>query len=96
MGRIHKSKPTLKVVLSSILVSAAIQSHESLAKAPETVGTVELGYSAVAAHKIQFGKEGTKFDYVKDGGQDFHSRAPRSLCVRVKPIALCFFISHSN
>lgn len=40
------------------------------AKAPETVGTVELGYSAVVAHDIQFGKSGTRFDYVKEGGQD--------------------------
>ncbi|MEY2987301.1 MAG: hypothetical protein RJB13_822 [Pseudomonadota bacterium] len=40
------------------------------AAAPETVGTLELGYSAVMSHIIQFGKKGTEFNYVKSGGQD--------------------------
>lgn len=30
----------------------------------------ELGTLMVAAHKIQFGAEGTSFDYVRDGGQE--------------------------
>jgi len=30
----------------------------------------ELGFLAVLSHKIQFGKDGTYFDYVKEGGQD--------------------------
>ena len=30
----------------------------------------ELGFLAVLSHKIQFGKDGTYFDYVKDGAQD--------------------------
>lgn len=30
----------------------------------------ELGFVDPIAHSIQFGKQGTKFDYVKDGGQD--------------------------
>jgi hypothetical protein len=30
----------------------------------------ELGFLAVLAHRIQFGKEGTSFDYAREGGQD--------------------------
>ena len=30
----------------------------------------ELGFAAILDHKIQFGKEGTPFDYVSEGGQD--------------------------
>ena len=32
--------------------------------------TAELGFLAPLAHRIQFGTEGTSFDYVRDGGQD--------------------------
>lgn len=31
---------------------------------------VELGFIDVLSHKIQFGSDGSKFDYVEDGGQD--------------------------
>lgn len=55
--------PILGLTMALVPVAA-------FAKAPETVGTVELGYSAVVSHKIQNSKEGTKFDYVKNGGQD--------------------------
>ena len=30
----------------------------------------ELGFAAILDHKIQFGKEGTAFDYITEGGQD--------------------------
>ena len=30
----------------------------------------EIGFASVLAHHIQFGQNGTYFDYVKDGGQD--------------------------
>jgi hypothetical protein len=30
----------------------------------------ELGFLAVLSHKLQFGQDGTYFDYVKEGGQD--------------------------
>ena len=33
-------------------------------------GVVEAGFLSVLSHQIQFGKNGTNFDYVKDGGQD--------------------------
>ncbi|TNE88524.1 MAG: hypothetical protein EP330_14215 [Deltaproteobacteria bacterium] len=32
--------------------------------------TAELGFLAPMSHKLQFGSDGTLFDYVKDGGQD--------------------------
>jgi hypothetical protein len=32
--------------------------------------TAELGALAVLSHKVQFGKDGTYFDYVRRGGQD--------------------------
>jgi hypothetical protein len=32
--------------------------------------TAELGFLAPVAHRVQFGMEGTRFDYVADGGQD--------------------------
>lgn len=31
---------------------------------------LELGFLAVLSHRVQFGKEGTYFDYVRHGGQD--------------------------
>ncbi|MEO0115100.1 MAG: hypothetical protein ABIK93_06445 [candidate division WOR-3 bacterium] len=34
-----------------------------------SVGT-ELGFVKVLSHKIQFSQDGTRFDYVKEGGQD--------------------------
>ncbi len=32
--------------------------------------SAELGFAAVLAHTIQFDRDGTEFDYVKDAGQD--------------------------
>jgi hypothetical protein len=57
----------IAALLSIAVVSMPVT---AFAKAPETVGTVELGYAAVMSHKIQNSKDGTKFDYVKNGGQD--------------------------
>lgn len=34
------------------------------------VATAELGSLAVLSHRVQFGRDGTDFDYVADGGQD--------------------------
>ncbi|MEO1713610.1 MAG: hypothetical protein AAFU60_09790 [Bacteroidota bacterium] len=34
------------------------------------VGNVELGFLAVADHRIQFSNSGTEFNYRTDGGQD--------------------------
>jgi len=63
------SSTSLSCLLVPLLSSFAYQ-PDCFAKAPETVGTLELGYSAVVSHKIQLGKNGTNFDYVKNGGQD--------------------------
>lgn len=57
-------------ILGSALLTSWATPSLAFAKAPETVGTLELGYSAVVSHKIQSGKSGTNFNYVKDGGQD--------------------------
>jgi hypothetical protein len=35
-----------------------------------TFAVAESGFVAPLAHSIQFGKQGTRFDYVRDGGQD--------------------------
>jgi hypothetical protein len=35
-----------------------------------TFAVMESGFVAPLAHTIQFGKQGTRFDYVEDGGQD--------------------------
>ena len=32
--------------------------------------TLEIGFLAPLSHKIKFGKDGTDFDYIGDGGQD--------------------------
>jgi hypothetical protein len=70
MEKNSMSLPSLKTACFVLTLSASLVSQLSFAKAPETVGTLELGYSAVTSHKVQFGKAGTNFDYVKDGGQD--------------------------
>jgi hypothetical protein len=36
----------------------------------KVVGTTEFGFLGVTSHQIQFGKTGTEFDYVQEGGQD--------------------------
>ena len=65
---------THPLMLSRVLLLALLgmmsTAEPCQAAAPETIGTVELGYSAVVSHKIQSGKNGTQFDYVKDAGQD--------------------------
>ncbi|MDQ3002030.1 MAG: hypothetical protein M3Y08_12325 [Fibrobacterota bacterium] len=33
-------------------------------------GIAEFGFLGVLSHQVQFGKDGTDFDYVEDGGQD--------------------------
>lgn len=53
-----------------LLFSGVLLTSQALAKPPETVGSLELGYSAVMSHTIQFSQDGTKFNYVKSGGQD--------------------------
>jgi hypothetical protein len=64
---------TLKIVGAtscSIAALFAAPTNSAFAKAPETVGSIELGYAAVMSHTVQFSSSGTKFDYVRSGGQD--------------------------
>jgi hypothetical protein len=63
-------KTQLLVLL--LLLSATLTE----AQTPKTKGnytlraTAELGFLGALSHKIQFGNNGTYFDYVQDGGQD--------------------------
>jgi hypothetical protein len=41
-----------------------------LAETVQFRGIAEFGFLSVLSHKVQFGKNGTYFDYVKNGGQD--------------------------
>lgn len=48
--------------------------------------SAELGALSVIAHTIQFGREGTRFDYVRDGGQNILARFERlSAEIHLKP-----------
>jgi hypothetical protein len=51
-------------------VQAADPTAASEPAQARTVAVMESGFIAPLAHTIQFGKQGTRFDYVKDGGQD--------------------------
>lgn len=49
-------------------------------------GVAELGTLSVIEHTIQFGEQGTKFDYVRDGGQNILSLFQRlSAEIHLKP-----------
>ena len=41
------------------------------------LGCLEIGFIDVISHKIQFGENGTEFDYVDEGGQDIFFRYNR-------------------
>jgi hypothetical protein len=64
------ARSILRPISFAVLGLVFAHAQTALGKAPETTGTVELGYSAVMKHTIQFSKSGTMFDYVKSGGQD--------------------------
>jgi hypothetical protein len=66
-------------VLISIAMYAFVFSPHLMAEKTESAGTApsfqfrgiaEAGFLAVLSHQVQFGKDGTDFDYVADGGQD--------------------------
>ncbi len=67
-----------KIIFSFfLLISSSIamaQNSDSLQKAEkkdfEFRAVAELGFLAVLSHKVQFGQNGTYFDYKKDGGQN--------------------------
>lgn len=57
----------------AVAVAAAMMLWSGVAAAedgPKFVSHVEFGFLDVLSHTVQFGKDGTDFDYVKDGGQD--------------------------
>lgn len=63
------------IVLSMIALSLApMAAQASWLNSPdnsfEVRATAEIGFVGVLAHTIQFGKQGTKFDYVASGGQN--------------------------
>jgi hypothetical protein len=62
------------LVLIVVLVAGATPAAASWLNNPENTFEVrlapEMGFLGVIKHTIQFGQQGTKFDYVADGGQD--------------------------
>ncbi|REG81363.1 hypothetical protein [Algoriphagus antarcticus] len=68
----------LKIILPLFLlfssISAFSQNLDSFRKKEkkdyEFRAVAELGFLAVLSHKVQFGQNGTYFDYKKDGGQN--------------------------
>lgn len=53
-----------------LLIAAALVQISSASEAVRFRAVSEFGFLSVLSHKIQFGKNGTTFDYVEDGGQD--------------------------
>ncbi len=68
------TKITLSLFLLIYSSLAMAQNSDSLQKAEkkdfEFRAVAELGFLAVLSHKVQFGQNGTYFDYKKDGGQN--------------------------
>lgn len=68
------NKALFKFIISFILltvISETLVAQEKKQKNQyELKAIAELGFVGALSHKIQFGKNGTYFDYVKDGGQD--------------------------
>lgn len=54
----------------ALLLSLAIRAPSAVAAEPRLDATVELGGLSPLYHRIQLGRDGTYFDYVKDGGQN--------------------------
>ncbi len=55
----------LSLIASLVLVQGAMAKDSIKFR-----GIAEFGFLSVLSHKIQFGKSGTNFDYVDNGGQD--------------------------
>jgi len=69
-----KSRTLIATLLFAYLALTAAGAQGSWLNRPDQkvrfeVST-ELGFQGIAYHTIQFGKTGTQFDYVADGGQD--------------------------
>ncbi len=73
----------MKFILMALVGLFALSSS---AAGKDISGTVETGFLAVLDHKIQLSKDGTYFDYGKEGGQDVLSAVTRfSLDWRISP-----------
>ncbi|MBR9920647.1 MAG: hypothetical protein GYB31_07385 [Bacteroidetes bacterium] len=57
-------------LLGSVSAWAQPAGNITTSKNFQLTGNVELGFLAVAGHRIQFSNSGTEFDYRRDGGQD--------------------------
>jgi hypothetical protein len=69
-----KTKTIVAGVLFLCLALAAASAEESWLHRPESRVRIEtaaeLGFQSILYHTIQFGRTGTEFDYVADGGQN--------------------------
>lgn len=70
-------KPRSRRYLVALLMGAGLMAAAAPAAAQEPKPrfaevrlTLEMGFLAPASHTIQYGKNGTKFDYIDEGGQD--------------------------
>lgn len=61
---------SFSLTLFAFFLSAQTQDTLSMNKNITLVAKAELGYLAVADHKVQFSESGTYFDYRRDGGQN--------------------------
>ena len=61
----------------TLIVSGVVFQGVMAADAVQFRGIAEFGFLSVLSHKIQFGKSGTYFDYVDNGGQDVLFAATR-------------------
>jgi len=60
----------LSLAIATLSLGSVIGLPRAAEAAPRLDATVELGGLSPLYHRLQFGRDGTYFDYVKDGGQD--------------------------
>lgn len=78
--------PSLFIALLPLALPAQAAVHSEASNALRFRGIAETGFLSVLAHQVQFGKDGTDFDYVKAGGQDvFYPVSRFSLEAEVGP-----------
>jgi len=72
-----RSPLLLALVTSTALLAATADAHEDREHAEHATtspvrlrAVAELGFLSVIDHRVQFGRAGTYFDYVDEGGQD--------------------------
>ena len=67
-----RTKAALMFVVAAALVmpGRGAEAGQAGTEWYEVTGVAELGFLAPLAHSVQFGKDGSYFDYVEDGAQD--------------------------